>query len=409
MRTAAACRCIAGVRTDTEVRSQEMKWHESLRQRAWQRLLAVPALGVLIQAVRNYVLHQSANQAGDSGLLGSARNVSIAHPSVSDRRVCGEVRRRGRAGFPRHELCAAVGPRCNEAGHPTSPGPAQSGPARRGHTGYALERILGYAGGAVCTNRSYDIQRGLPFWRARIKSTLITVVVGAGVVAAFSSVIILPCIWQMLRANVGVGEEVLWLRNSVRYGTAFLALTVLYALLYGWLPDIRQRLYTVLPGAIVGAALWVGAAATLSCTLRSAGKLVLVYGSFTGVVATLVFLYVSATTLIYGAEVNAVLRGKAPADQSRLQESLSPPIGCSASDGCWLLNIAGLVARAVLPGRQSLGIIWTTLLGIAGAVIATYIGQALGWYAAGTGAGFIASVVGAVIVLALYGMIAKRK
>jgi membrane protein len=41
-----------------------MKWHESLWQRAWQRLLAVPALGVLIQAVRNYVLHQSANQAG---------------------------------------------------------------------------------------------------------------------------------------------------------------------------------------------------------------------------------------------------------------------------------------------------------------------------------------------------------
>jgi membrane protein len=108
-----------------------------------------------------------------------------------------------------------------------------------------------------------------------------------------------------------VGEEVLWLRNSVRYGTAFLALTGLYALLYGWLPDIRQRLYTVLPGAFVGAALWVAAAATLSYTLRSAGKLALVYGSFAGVVATLVFLYVSATTLIYGAEVNAVLRGKA--------------------------------------------------------------------------------------------------
>jgi membrane protein len=160
-------------------------------------------------------------------------------------------------------------------------------------------------------NRSYGIQRGLPFWRARIKSTLFTVVVGAGVVVAFSSVIVLPYVWQLLRANVGVGEEVLWLRNSVRYGTAFLALTGLYALLYGWLPDIRQRLYTVLPGAFVGAALWVAAAATLSYTLRSAGKLALVYGSFAGVVATLVFLYVSATTLIYGAEVNAVLRGKA--------------------------------------------------------------------------------------------------
>jgi membrane protein len=65
------------------------------------------------------------------------------------------------------------------------------------------------------------------------------------------------------------------------------------------------------PAPFVGAALWVAAAATLSYTLRSAGKLALVYGSFAGVVATLVFLYVSATTLIYGAEVNAVLRGKA--------------------------------------------------------------------------------------------------
>src|SRR4030095_4891543 len=92
--------------------------------------------------------------------------------------------------------------------------------------------------------------------------------------------------------------------------SAFLVLVVLYALQYGWLPDIPQRLYTVLPGAFVGAALWVVAAATLSYTFRTAGKLALLYGSFAGVVATLVFLYISATTLIFGAEINAVLREK---------------------------------------------------------------------------------------------------
>lgn len=70
--------------------------------------------------------------------------------------------------------------------------------------------------------------------------------------------------------------------------------------------------------------------------------------------------------------------------------------------------LVGLVARAVLPGRQSLGIIWTTLLGIVGSLVATYAGQAMGWYTAGTTAGFLASVIGAVIVLALYGLIAKR-
>ena len=64
----------------------------------------------------------------------------------------------------------------------------------------------------------------------------------------------------------------------------------------------------MLPGALVGAALWVAAAATLSYTLRSAGKLALLYGSFAGVVGMLVFLYISASTLIFGAEINGVLR-----------------------------------------------------------------------------------------------------
>jgi membrane protein len=103
----------------------------------------------------------------------------------------------------------------------------------------------------------------------------------------------------------------------VRYGSAFLALVVLYTLLYGWLPDVRQRLYTVMPGALVGAALWVAAAAALSYTLRTTGKLALLYGSFAGAVATLVFLYISATTLIFGAEINGVLREKAvPPEQA---------------------------------------------------------------------------------------------
>ncbi len=71
--------------------------------------------------------------------------------------------------------------------------------------------------------------------------------------------------------------------------------------------------------------------------------------------------------------------------------------------------IAGLVARAVLPGNQSLGLILTTVLGIAGSLIATYVGQGMGWYTAGVGAGFIASVVGAIVLLVLYGLIARKR
>jgi uncharacterized membrane protein YeaQ/YmgE (transglycosylase-associated protein family) len=61
-----------------------------------------------------------------------------------------------------------------------------------------------------------------------------------------------------------------------------------------------------------------------------------------------------------------------------------------------------------MPGNQSMGFFLTAVLGIAGSLAATYLGQAMGWYAAGAGAGFLASVVGAVVVLAIYGMVTRK-
>ena len=70
--------------------------------------------------------------------------------------------------------------------------------------------------------------------------------------------------------------------------------------------------------------------------------------------------------------------------------------------------IVGFIARAVKPGDDKLGWIMTAVLGVAGSVLATYSGQALGWYKAGSAAGWFASVVGAVILLVIYGMVAKK-
>jgi uncharacterized membrane protein YeaQ/YmgE (transglycosylase-associated protein family) len=70
--------------------------------------------------------------------------------------------------------------------------------------------------------------------------------------------------------------------------------------------------------------------------------------------------------------------------------------------------IVGLIARAIMPGDQKLGIILTTILGIVGALVAGFLGDALGMYEAGEGVGWIASVVGAIIVLFVYGLIRKK-
>ena len=72
--------------------------------------------------------------------------------------------------------------------------------------------------------------------------------------------------------------------------------------------------------------------------------------------------------------------------------------------------IAGVIAKFIMPGdNEPSGFILTTILGIVGAFVATYLGQALGWYSSGEGAGLIGAVVGAIVVLFVYGFFAGRQ
>jgi uncharacterized membrane protein YeaQ/YmgE (transglycosylase-associated protein family) len=72
--------------------------------------------------------------------------------------------------------------------------------------------------------------------------------------------------------------------------------------------------------------------------------------------------------------------------------------------------VAGVIAKFLMPGpNEPSGFVLTTILGIVGAFVATYLGQAVGWYRFGEGAGLIGAVVGAVIVLAIWGAVTNRR
>lgn len=70
--------------------------------------------------------------------------------------------------------------------------------------------------------------------------------------------------------------------------------------------------------------------------------------------------------------------------------------------------IAGLIARAIHPGDDKIGFIMTTILGVAGSLLATYGGRLLGLYGENSVAGFIASVIGAIIILFLYNLVTQK-
>jgi uncharacterized membrane protein YeaQ/YmgE (transglycosylase-associated protein family) len=71
--------------------------------------------------------------------------------------------------------------------------------------------------------------------------------------------------------------------------------------------------------------------------------------------------------------------------------------------------IAGAIAKFIMPGRDPGGIFVTMLIGVAGALLMSFIGRQLGWYGDGEGAGFLAAIVGAIVLLALYRLINKNR
>jgi membrane protein len=275
--------------------------------RVWGAVRAVPGVAVAALAMRNYIVHQSANQAGSvafSWLLSMFPLVLLLSAAA------GFVGRPGAAA----ELVMRV--------------VSYAPPLVRSVLEPAVTQVLGHrsqallALGVVATvwtassgmqavrtalNRAYGIEHGLPFWKARIKVTWLTILVGVGVLVTFGSVVVVPHVLQLLNRNAPDGQTLMWLRDGVRYGSAFVVLTLLYAVLYAWLPDRAVRKRSVVPGAAVGALLWIGAALLLSFSFRSVGKLVLIYGGLAGSVATMVFLYASAATLIFGAELNGAI------------------------------------------------------------------------------------------------------
>ncbi|KIP13396.1 transglycosylase associated family protein [Burkholderia sp. MSHR3999] len=69
--------------------------------------------------------------------------------------------------------------------------------------------------------------------------------------------------------------------------------------------------------------------------------------------------------------------------------------------------IIGLLARALKPGNDRMGVVMTTVVGVVGSLIAGYVGHLAGWYAPGQGAGWIASIIGAIVLLVIVGAVRK--
>jgi membrane protein len=270
----------------------------------------VPVVRVLWPAFVNYIFHESPNNAGHVAFSGVIAVFPLVLFLSSAANFLGEPQTavelaRTVLGYAPPAVAEALLPAIDEAlGHRS-----------RFALGLSLFGTLWAASSGaqalrMALNRAYGVKHGLSFWQARLKVLALTLVGSIATLFAFSTIVVLPYVWMLLNRAVGLTAQSLWMWIGVRYAMAFVVLFAAYCALYAWLPDIRQSVRWVVPGACVGVVLWFAAAALLAWTLRSAGDLTPIYGSFAGVIATLIFFYVSAVTVILGAEVNGVLRAR---------------------------------------------------------------------------------------------------
>ena len=156
-------------------------------------------------------------------------------------------------------------------------------------------------------DRAYGVPSRRPFWWRRLQGLAFVVVGAIAILVVMITIVIGPLLWHAVNYLFEIPDDVYGLYNSIRYATGALGLFLIICLLYRFLPNVRQRWFHVLPGAVFAAVTWLVIATAYSLYLSNVGDYSVTYGSLGGVIGALMFFFISAMVFIFGAELNAAI------------------------------------------------------------------------------------------------------
>lgn len=154
-------------------------------------------------------------------------------------------------------------------------------------------------------NLAFEVKQTRAIWWQRLQSILMVLMFAIGIILIMLTTVAAPIMWTLV--DLFDFAPIEW---RLRYGAIRLVLSAILLLalvlpLYVWLPNRRLSVTDVLPGAVLAVFMWLVGASFYSWYLLNLGRFTVTYGSLGGVVATLLFFYISALIFIFGAEVNA--------------------------------------------------------------------------------------------------------
>ena len=169
-------------------------------------------------------------------------------------------------------------------------------------------------------NRAYDIDEGRPWWKVRLVAIGLTVGLSVFVLTSLTLVIAGPALADALAQRVGLGAAFVWTWTIVQWPVAFVLIAVALGLVYYFAPDADQDWVWVTPGALLATSVWLLASLLFRVYVVSYGNYQATYGALGGVVALLLWMYLTGLVIVMGAEVNAEIEhaspwGKAPGEK----------------------------------------------------------------------------------------------
>jgi membrane protein len=161
-------------------------------------------------------------------------------------------------------------------------------------------------------NRAYDRMETRPFWKTKITAIVLVLLSGTTIIALAVLIVFGGPLGQAVADKAGLGGAFTLLWSIARWPIAFVAVLVLFGLIYYFAPNMNQRRWQwVTPGSVVGALLWLALSGLFTLYVTFAGSYSKTYGSLAAGVILMLWLNYSAWAILFGAELNAELERQA--------------------------------------------------------------------------------------------------
>lgn len=156
-------------------------------------------------------------------------------------------------------------------------------------------------------NKAYGIQEGRPAWKLMLLSVLYTIGLAVILLMMAGLMIVGPQVIEWLASQVGLKDIVVVLWTWLRWPVVVFLMMLVVAVLYYVTPDVEQEFRFITPGSVLAVIVWIAASMGFGLYVSNFGNYDATYGSIGAVIVLLLFFYISAAVLLFGAEMNAVI------------------------------------------------------------------------------------------------------